>query len=248
MSASGVIVPFLPPISPFIMPKEPMNALFAAYGIDLQWQRSHLCPCTYGGPITGSPDPACLTCFGRGWYWDAPSATFRGLITFMHLSPTPDEPGAQMSDKFGMNLQSSPTLTIPDTATPAWDQASMNDVFVEIGAIDRFEAQLQVGGVTALPYEQELNVPVSGAVTIYDTLTNQVVQVSGYVVSGAVVTLPSGYVSGTPYIVSYAAAKAYAAWREAGAMPHSRPFGNIRLPRRFRLQALDLWLRGSGKI
>lgn len=230
------------------MPKEPMDALLAAYGIDLNWQRSHLCPCTYGGPIAGSPDPACQTCLGRGWYWDAPSATFRGLITFMHLSPSPDEPGAQMSDKFGVSLRAEPTLTIPSTASGIYSQASMNDVFVEVDAIDRFEVQLQVGGNTALPYEQQLNVPASGAVTIYDTATNAVVQVSGYVVSGAVVTLPSGYALGTPYIVSYTAAKAYVAWREAGAMPHSRPFGDINLPRRFRLQALDLWLRGSGKI
>ena len=248
MSGPGVIVPFFPAISPYVLPSQPMDQLLAAYGIDLNWQRSHLCPCVYGGQIAGSPDPQCQTCHGLGWYWDSPSATFRGLITFMHLSPSPDEPGAIMSEKFGPIIRSEPTLTIPSTASGVYLEASMNDIFTEISATDRFEAQLQVSGVTVLPYQQNLTVPATGAVTVYDTVTHQVDSVSGYVVSGATVTLPSGYASGTPYVVSYTASKAYAAWRESGSMPHSRPFGGVMLPRRFRLQQLDLWLRGSGKV
>lgn len=240
---------YFPPISPYVLPVGPLDGLVAAYGNDLTWQRSHLCPCTYGGPIAGSPDVACNTCKGIGWYWDAPSAVFRGLITFIHMSPTPDEPGTTMSDKFGVVQLSEPTLSIPwTTASGIWTAASINDVFVEPNALDRYETELQKGGVQTVPYQQNLTIPLTGAVTVYDVANKVVVPVSGYTVSGPTVTLPSGYADGTPYVVSYTAAKAYVAWRSAGTMGHDRPFGNLTLPKRFRLQTLDLWLRGTGKM
>ena len=153
-----------------------------------------------------------------------------------------------MDDKFGVIQHAEPTLTIPFTAGTVWNQASLNDVFVQIDAIDRFESQLQVGGVQTVPYQQMLTIAPTGAVTIYNTSLNVVQPVTGYTVSGATVSLPSGYASGTPYIVEYTAAKAFAAWREAGSFGHDRPFKQITLPKRFRLQQLDLWLRGSGKV
>lgn len=238
---------YFPPAS-IVLPNAPFDGVIAAYGIDLNWQKSHLCPCIYGGPITGAPDPACQTCLGRGWYWDAPSDTFRGLITFIHLSPSPDEPGTITSDKFGMIDRGEPTLTIPQTAAVPYANASVNDIYTEVGTHERFQAELQAGGNTLLPYQQGLSVPASGAVTVYDSANSVVVSVSGYVVSGAQVTLPGTYPTGTSYIVSYTASKAYVAYRIAGATPHERPFANLPLPKRFRLQALDLWLRGSGKI
>ena len=230
------------------MPHDGLDQLLSAYGIRLNWQQSHLCPCVYGGQQAGTPDPSCLTCKGYGWYWDAPSAIFFGLITFAHLSPSPDEPGAIMDEKFGQIVRAEPTLTIPYTAGNTWTNASINDIFTEIDTADRFNAQLQVGGIQTVPYQQGLNIPASGAVTVYDQTTHAIEVVSGYVVSGATVTLPSGYATGTSYIVQYTAQKAYAAWREAGSMVHPRPFGQEQLPRRFRLQQLDQWLRGSGKI
>lgn len=249
MSFSGVAFPYLPPISPQIMPFQPFDQVMAKYGISLIWQRSHLCPCMYGNnTLTGSPDPQCLTCKGLGWYWDAPSPAFQGLITFVHMSPSPDEPGAPMDEKFGLVQHAEPTLTLPFSAGDVWKTASINDVFTMINAIDRFDAQLQVGGVQTVPYQQQLTVAASGAVTVYDTVAHAVVPVSGYIVSGATVTLPSGYAPGTPYIVTFTAAKSFVAWRSAGSVGHDRPFGGITLPKRFRLQALDFWLRGSGKI
>jgi hypothetical protein len=247
MSASGYS-PYLPPINPYVMPFGPFDKLLGNYGTRLTWQKSHLCPCTFSGQLTGSPDPQCNTCHGLGWYWDTASPTFSGLITFVHMSPSPDEPGVMMDEKFGQIQHAEPTLTIPQAAGAVWQEASLNDVFVQIDAIDRFESQLQVGGIQVVPYQQLLTVPVSGAVTVYNTATNAVDLVSGYVVSGAAVTLPSGYATGTSYVVQYKAAKAFVAWRPAGAMAHDRPYGEQPLPKRFRLQALDLWLRGSGKI
>jgi hypothetical protein len=274
-------MPFMPPLEPYILPSRAFDMLLGNYGIKLLWQRSHLCACTFGGTIPGSPDYQCTTCHGRGWYWDSPYGPWTGLITFIHMSPTPDEAGQVNNEKFGFISRAEPTLTIPRSLGPfdnpgyndilsdpnillesdifnltvtdgaenkAWLEASLNDIFTEIDAITRFETELQVGGVTTVPYQQQLSIPVSGAVTVYNTTTHRVDSVSSYTVSGAQVTLSSGYASGTAYVVSYTAAKSYVAWRNAGAQPHARPFAQSGQPRRFRLQELDLWLRGSGKV
>lgn len=241
-------VPFLPPLDPYVMPPAAYDQLIAAFGIRLTWQKAHLCPCVYSGQETGSPDPSCITCGGRAYYWDAPSAIFNGLISYMHLSPSPDEPGAVMDEKFGLIERSEPILTIPYNATGIYGNASLNDVFVEVDAIDRYQAQLQLGGIISLPYQWNTNVAASGAVTVWNPSTSGISFVSGYTVSGAIVTLPSGYANGQSYVVEYYASRAWAAWRNAGSTPHDRPFAQTSQPQRFRLQQLDLWLRGSGKI
>lgn len=252
MSQPGVpYTPYLPPIAPYVMPSRAYSQLLSAYGISLTWAKSHLCPCTFNGPnmLTGSPDPVCTTCSGYGYYWDAPSAPFNGLISFMHMAPSPDEPGVQMDEKFGQIMRSEPILTIPYSQSVAWSGCSLNDIIVEVNAIDRFNAQLQVGGRTSVvPYQQNLTIALTGAVTVYNPTTSGVQVVSGYTVSGAQVLLPSSYASGTAYIVEFYAAKTFVCWRAAGSLPHSRPFSGEPEPRRFRLQQLDLWLRGTGKI
>jgi hypothetical protein len=74
--------------------------------------------------------------------------------------------------------------------------------------------------------------------------------VTGYAVSGLSVFLPSGYAIDTIYIVEFTAAPAYVAIRHAGGMPHTRPFGQVTEPRRFKIQSLDLWTRArfAGEI
>lgn len=247
---SGVAnTPYFPPITPYVMPESAFDKLLAAYGVDLTRQGSHACPCIYAGAITGSPDPQCNTCKGIGWYWDAPSTVFRGLITFIHMSPTPDEPGTIMDPKFGIAQLSEPTLTLPyNPRSDIWTAASEMDIYTQVNAIDRYEVALQKGQKESVPYQQNFTIPASGAVNIYNTATSTVQPVTGYVVSGATVTLPASYPTGTPYVVSYQAAKAFVAWRIAGTMGHDRPFGNQTLPKRFRLQSLDFWLRGTGKM
>ena len=247
--------PFLPPMNPYAMPPGTFDAIISAYGVRLSWQKSHLCPCVYGGGIAGSPDNQCQTCLGRGWYWDAPSSPFVGLITFMHLAPSPDEPGAVTDEKWGMMNRGEPVVTLGATTgsdinvQTVYTTASLNDIFTELDTSDRFESELQVGGIQSVPYQQNVSIAASGAVTIYDPINHIVTPVTGYVVSGATVTLPGSYVSGTAYVVEYFASKSYVAYRHAGATAHERPFGSgLKQPRRFRLQLLDLWLRGSGKI
>ena len=220
------------------------NSLITAYGVRLLWKQGHACPCVMGNPIQpGSPDPQCVTCSGRGWYWNSPVGPFVGLITFMHISPSPDEPGATMDEKLGIIQRSEPSLTIPSSETLPWTNATLNDIFVEIDAIDRFESALTVGSVQAVPYQEQLTIAPSGAVTMYDTTTHSVVAVSGYTVSGAAVLLPSSYGPGTSYVVQFSAAKTYVAWRNAGSIGHDRPFAQLAEPKRFRCQTLDLWLR-----
>jgi hypothetical protein len=46
-------------------------------------------------------------------------------------------------------------------------------------------------------------------------------------------------------MVDFTAAPTYVAYRIAGMPAHVRPFGQQNLPRRFRLQALDLWTRAK---
>ena len=239
-------VPFIPPWNPYIMPPGVFDALIAASGVRLLWQKSHLCACTYGGPIPGSPDPACSTCSGRGYYWDSPVGPFVGLITFIHLVTSPDEPGAIMDEKFGQIFRGKPTLTIPYAGAPTvWSQSSTNDIFVEMDALDRFQRRASS--------RAKSNRPVSTSALDrglrrghgLDPIGHVTSFVSGYVVSGATVTLPSGYATGTPYVVELTAAKVYVAWRESGALAHQRPFAQSKEPKRFNVQTLDLWLRGK---
>lgn len=244
-------IPFIPDIDPFLLPHLAFERLIEKTGIDLMWLKSHGCPCVYGGPIPGSPDPKCVTCRGRGIYWDQPAGPFRGLITYLQRSASPTQPGTGQDTDQGLYNSSTPSLTIPAATSMAWSgllptiwqQASQYDMFVEISATTRFNARLIVGSFNAVPYQQNVVIAASGAVTVYDTDTHMVVPVSGYVVSGAVVTLPGTYETGTAYTVDFIASPAYVAFRDAGGSPHTRPFSNTPQPRRFQLQQLDLWTR-----
>lgn len=223
----------------------------------MQWMKSHACPCVYGGPMPGSPDINCQTCQGRGIYWDAPSAIFTGLITWVHIARTPDEPGFFTHEKVGITQRGEPTITIPftgdgtpDDPTPTvWQEANVYDAYIEVDAEARYNANLYVGGITAVPYQQGLQIAPTGAVTIYNTATHAVSSVTGYTVSGATVTLPPTYPPNTSFNVEFLAKPVYVAFDRTSA-PHIRPFGigttnNIvnNLPRRWRAQTLDLFTR-----
>lgn len=253
--------PYIPPITPYLLPREPFDAVIGKIGQRLTWMKAHTCPCTYAGgspngrlPLVGSAEPACSRCFGIGTYWDAPSAPFPALLTFLQgASPSPTEPGVIANEQFGPIQSSDPTVTIPWTnpAIPnvpnvAWLEASITDIFVAVDSLTRYTAVLQQGKIEALPYQQNLVIASTGAVTIYDTNTHDVVTVVGYTTSGVSVLLPADiYPDGTNYMVEFLAAPLYVAFRPAGAAPHVRAFGSgvVNLPRRFRLQTLDLWTR-----
>ncbi len=256
---------FIPPIN-VTLPRQPFEALLAQTGVRLAWMKSHTCPCTYrsagpqGLPTPGSADPSCLTCYGVGVYWDEPVGPFAGLVTFMHMSPSPDEPGTITNPKWGQVVKEEPTVTIPYYTPPSapiasmissgaqarvFEEASTYDMFVELDARARFQAVLKADDTIFLPYQQNVVIAASGAVTTYDPVTRHVQPISGYVVSGASVTLPDGYPPGTTYVVEFMAASLYVAYRSAGGLPHVRPLGHgaMQLPKRFRAQALDIWTR-----
>jgi hypothetical protein len=258
----GANTTYIPPITPYLLPESPFDNVIRQLGARCAWMRSHTCPCIYGGgqtqgklPFPGSPDPACLKCFGVGTYWDPPTLPFSVGISYMHLSPSPDEPGTIMDSKFGPVQTSEPSITIPfrDPNAPnsplsAWTYASTNDFFVMVDMLAQYTAILQVGGVTSLPYQQNLQIAPQGAVTTYNPVTHQVEFIPYDVSGGDVAIDTSAYPPGTAYSVAFASAPIYVAWRRAGGLPHIRPFGNglVNLPRRFRLQALDMWTRQRG--
>ena len=179
-------------------------------------------------------------------------------MSFTTMAPTPDEPGTVMNDVFGPVQTSEPSITIPyhnpnlaadDPAQPtnAWINASTDDIFCAIDMVTRYTAMLQVGGQTILPFQQNLQIAPIGAVTVWDPVTSKTVPVLNYAVNGPEVTI-SNYPDGTSYMVEFQAAALWVAWKRAGGLPHIRPFGGgtDNLPRRFRLQTLDPWLRQRG--
>jgi hypothetical protein len=259
----GPPVPFFPPFAQYVLPRQPFEAMIANSGSRMNWLKSHACPCIMNTVIPGSPDPACNSCQGRGVYWDQPLWPFFGLLTFMHMAPSPDEPGVLVDTDFGQISHGEPTLTVPyevgQAATAAqnntqhtiWQTMSTDDALVEIDAQERFQTTLVVGQTQVVPYQHSLSIATSGAVTTYDSVNHLSVPVTGYTVSGASVLLPSNFASGTPYTVEFYAAPVWVVFRKAGGLPHVRPFGAptpVNEPRRFRIQSLDIWLRARASF
>lgn len=260
----GGAFPFLLPTN-FVLPGQDFDALIATDGQRVSWMRGHTCPCTYAGggaqgrlPQLGSAQRSCTKCFGIGTYWDAPSLPFRAYIEFMHMSPTPDEPGVRMDETYGLWQTSEPSMTIPfanptlsvsdpGQPTDAWRNASVDDQFVPVDMQARYTAVLQAGLRENLPFQQGLSVAPQGAVTVWDPASGNVVPVADYAVSGPRVTI-SGYPDGTNYMVEFLASPVFVAFRAAGGLPHVRPFGGgtTTEPKRFRLQVLDFWTRQRG--
>src|SRR3954469_11461501 len=256
---------FVPNTAAVLLPSARFDALISEVGQRIGWMRRHACPCTYSYTLEnnrlatpGSAQRACKTCLGVGFYWDPPGPPFRAYVSFMHVAATPDEPGAIMNDVIGPVLTGEPSITIPylnpnltdgDLAQPtqAWINASTDDIFCAVDMLSRYTAMLQVGGQTILPFQQNLQIAPAGAVTVWDPLTSTVAPVLDYSVNGPAVTI-ANYPDGTAYMVEFQAAQMWVAWKRAGGLAHVRPFGGgtVNEPRRFRLQALDPWLRQRG--
>ena len=255
-------LPYLPDAEA-LLPPGPFDQLIGNMGQRFSYLKGATCPCVFGaaGPqgilqTPGSPVKGCQTCFGVGTYWQNPSPIFRALMSFKHTSASPDEPGSKMAEDFGQFYWSNPSITIakynpylppadPAQPTAIWQSASDHDMFVPVDMTSRYVAVLQNGGQIFLPYQQALSIAPTGAVTIWNPNTLSLVYVSGYVVSGASVTLPSGYAPGQNFMVSFTSVPLYVVFRRAGGFAHVRPFGggDLAEPRQFRLQTLDWWTR-----
>jgi hypothetical protein len=256
---------YVPPAAQ-IIPRQAFESVIASVGQRISWLKGHACPCTYAGggangylPQPGGAQKNCKTCLGLGVYWDPPSLPFRAWMKFVEMSPTPDEPGVRVDQNYGIVQLAEPSMTLPYTnpnlpvddpgqPTAAWNDASTDDQFVPVDMLARFTAKLQVGGVTYIPYQQNLQIAPAGAVTVWNTETMAIEPVESYGVDGASVTI-DGYPDQTAYMVEFQAAPTYVVFRPAGGIPHVRPFGGgtVNEPRRFKLQLLDFWTRQRGQ-
>lgn len=246
-----------------LLPAEPFEQLIGNLGQRTSWLRGRTCPCVYGsaGPQSllqtpGSPSKSCQTCFGVGTFWTDPSPIFRALLTYSTLTASQNEPGTQMDETYGLFYRASPNITIPkynpylspaDPGQPTnvWLNASDRDIFCMVDMTSRYVAVLQNGGQIVLPYQQNLSIAITGAVSIWNPITQTLVSVSGYAVSGASVTLPSGYAPGQNFMVEFTACPLYVVFRSSGGFPRIRPLGGGSLaePKKFQLQTLDWWTR-----
>jgi len=238
--------------------------MIARLGARVSWMKGHSCPCTFGGggangylPLPGSAASGCKTCLGLGTYWDAPSMPFIAFMKFTEIASTPFEPGVKVDTNYGDVQTGEPSMTIPfmnwnlspddpQQPTQAWIGASTDDIMVAPDMLSRFTAKLQVGGITYLPYQQNLQIAPKGAVTIWNPTTMEIESVPNYVVNNAEVTIdPTVYPPGTAYMVEFSSAPMYVLFRPAGGIPHVRPVGGgtQHEPRRFKIQTLDFWTR-----
>jgi hypothetical protein len=257
---------FIPNAAQYLLPEQRFDAMISAIGQRVSWMRSHSCPCTFSQTTqlnrlatTGSAQRSCVRCLGLGTYWDPPTIPFIGYVSFTHQAASPDEPGVIMNNTLGPVQSADPMLTIPyqnpnlgpfdpGQPTEAWQFASTDDAFVVPDMLARFTAVLQVAGLTNLPFQQNLQIAPTGAVTVWNQTTLNVDHVDNYSVSGPTVTI-YGYPNGTNYMVEFIAAPLYLVWNRSGGLPHTRPFGGgrpINEPRRFKLQVMDLWMRQRG--
>ncbi len=240
------MVPYLPSFPAYQMVNERFTDIIGKYGVNLVWRKSHNCSCVWGSSVPGSADPKCLSCHGRGIYWDKPGVAFQGLITFIHRAFSPDDPGSTMSNKSGVYQTGSPILSIPSTATQVFAEANLYDAYLESDVVERYTTNLIVGEITALPYQDNLSVATTGAVMVWNPDTKQSVYVDTYTVSGADVIL-NGYPDGTNYTVEFYSSPIYIAFHKSGGFSHQRPFslGTTPYPRRFHLNELDMWSRSQ---
>lgn len=223
-------------------PVDAVNQFITQDGIRLGWMKAHTCPCAAQTEAAGTPDPTCQACFGRGVYWDKPPVAFTGLVTYMHTSSAPDEPGGGTSKTVGQTQRAEPTLTIPSSAAAVWQSASVFDAYVEYDATARTNTALVVGQDNVIPYPAEFEVT---GVTAFNPNTKQVSAVpsQNYTVGAGTVDI-RGFPVGTAYTVEYNCSPIFVAYRMAGGMPHRRPFGlGAQVPLRFHITQLDLYTR-----
>lgn len=255
--------PFMPAFNTQLLPQASFESIIKAMGTRVAWQQSHACLCTRGGvsslndlSINGSPDPRCMTCYGLGTYWDAPSNPFTALMTQSNQPRSPNEMGADVDKTVGEYLAGAPSLTIPylDPTNPtqplaAWLNTSTDDLFIEVDAQARYTAFLRAGSNEIIPVQSQMIVAPTGAVRVYDNVNYVTTVTNNYRVSGASVLL-MGYPEGTSYMVEFLAAPQYVVFRRSGGFPHMRPLGNAvnSLPRVFQLQTLDIWLRARQQV
>lgn len=231
-----------------------IDSLINWASINILWMKSHSCPCVGD---TGSSNPRCNVCYGRGFYWDPPAGPYGVLITLITWIGRNVDMGNVAHQDYGTIFQGHPIITIPVNIQPLWTQANTKDVIVEVDTIMRFQASCMVGERDILPQwhiidTAAITIAPSGAVVVEDPTIVQPVSGVPYTfdpTTGAVRLLPTlqypdGWPQGTAYTVEYYSPLAFVIDEPFGGLAHVRPFGQgIDYPRRWKMSLLDVWLR-----
>jgi hypothetical protein len=234
-----------------LMPESVFDSFISTIGIRMGWLKGSECPCTHSGSTPGAAKPNCLTCLGRGVYWNSAPLQLVCGVTFMHTSSAPDEPGFSIHDKIGPLRHAEPTITLIKNGNfnenIVFNEAGPYDAYIQYDGASRLSATLVSGTQEILPYQQGIIVE---SVTSYDAINNvvQTVTPNQYTQFAAQVILdPTIFPIGTPYVVQFTALPVWVAYRSAGGEAHNRPFGLGQggLPKRFRCVSLDGWTRSN---
>lgn len=242
-SANDPFLPFYPKIEQMAT-SSLFDETIRLYGSRIGWSKAHSCPCS---APTGNPISGCQTCSGRGIYWSSPALEFTGNITYGHTAVSSDDPGECIDMNSGLFKKGEPTLTIPQNGNSnensVWNNSGPLDAFSLLDTLERENSLGVVGVSNVIPYE--CSPQIIGVIVYNSDQSVSVVSPSDYsLVNGAIVL--SGYPEGTRYTVEYSANPVFIAFRRGGGAGHSRPFGGSQfsaLPRSFRLQRFDVWLR-----
>lgn len=239
--------PYFPDAPSITQPEAVFDAQFQNLGLNLGWMRSHTCPCA---AASGNPDPECQSCYGRGIYWEDPKA-FLGYYVYMHTGAAPEEPGASVNARTGLTQAAEPVLSIPKNGSlsenEVWTYAALFDAYVELDATTRYSDLFSTSDSRPMALTNPVGATILG-VTRYDLDSKKVatVPLDEVTVANGVISLDSS-LEGMGVSVDYTALPTHIAYNKTGGLIHNRPFAQGRdgLPKRFHIQALDVFLRSS---
>lgn len=124
--------------------RQAFNAHIDNIGQDVLWMRSWACPCMDRN--TGSPQPACPLCVGRGRLWDAPVEMVMGIAS----------QSTQIKwAKMGMWEHGDMVVVLPENCE-AWDYGGQFDRFITKQGLDGFSEVLTRGAPS-----ERLRMPVN---------------------------------------------------------------------------------------
>lgn len=122
--------------------REAFNRHLANMGQKVLWRASYSCPCT--NPTSGSPDPRCPLCVGRGRIWETPVNTVVGVASQK----------TQMAwARLGMYETGDMVLVVPENS-PLWDGVGQFDRVTALDGKERFSSVLTRGAPT-----EKLHIP-----------------------------------------------------------------------------------------
>lgn len=183
------------------------------------WERAHRCPCTTSD---GSADTACRVCFGKGRYWEPPSAPFRGALVTLSARAL-----SALFQRFGPGVTGDATVSVLGDA-PCWSAMGEGDRFTALRAVDAVEWSLAAGDRIRLPYGAD---GITALVRSHDR--------AGVVPVAPPTPGPDGRISvSVPTVLAFSAPRRYEVVRDLSQV---RAFGTgpVGLPKKALVKMLD---------